>query len=967
MLEFNQIQTLQYMGSKSRLLDSICTPIINDSEVETVVDLFAGAGSVGFALKNYKHVISNDLEPYSHIINSSILNGCIFSVDQQKTFLSRVSYYYENSSSLLKEVLSLEHTFLEDSYDKYADYAEFVEATPSVFNGETNKGYYSGLKELVNMVVPGQPEQSVPFPCLFLTYYANAYFGINQCCQIDAISAAILELTDQRQRNFLLTALMSAMSSVASTTTHFAQFLKVKSATTYKNLAQKRSRDIVNELIKVLDSYRAAGIADNINAESECYNMDFYDCLETIRLNESVLVYADPPYFKEHYSRYYHVLNTVCLYDYPQLAINPQRKVYSVGRYRKDRNVSDFGKRAAALGAFERLLSKCASNKAKLMISYSDNSIVPIDDLANLVGAYYQYRIVKEGLNHSKQGRVSESNSKVEEYLFVCTQPVKKDDIIDTAIDRLKNLTPIVDNPGGFIHNYMARKPYNVVATLIDCFSNPGETVYDPMFGSGTTIIEASKASRSAIGTDINPVAYRLCRVSLKSWDLSMLKETLTAFEAAVVETCNSIYKYQVDGMLQIIERCHFDNVDGILMPTKYWYKTYDGKKLSGRKSEMASNDFISHYFQYEKQDFHIIENHPLIPNSRIAIKEGATVFDYFCLRNLCALDKIMSVLYDFKQQNMYGYDVIELVVSSAINLIKLSDKKASSQMPYWLPKKDATSRNAVFTIQKKISAVYDGLSFLHDNCKVRLVEDGNNNSESINIYNQPAQQLSLTELPANSIDLVLTDPPYTDQVPYLEYSQLWNDILKDSEDIQLEHELVVSDAPSRNKNDENFYSVYEQVVERAAEALKDGAYYIMFYHSFDLKSWRQIIELMGRVGLRYCNQIPIQAPRKSFKTVMSPKSTLDGNYILIFKKSMSYIKNQFKGTTEDAVTLAIECAREILRTRENVTSQDLYDFGMLKNAIEVGYLNCLSLKYATFIDLIKGKFLFENGYWREN
>lgn len=966
MIEFKQLQTLQYMGSKSRLLDSICTPIVNDSEVLTVVDLFAGTGSVGFALKKFKHIISNDLEPYSYIINDSILNGCIFTAAQQKIFLRRVSNYYENTSVLLKEALSLEQKFLESNYERYTEYAEFVEATPSVFNSETDKEYYSALKGLVDVVVPGQPEQSVPFPCLFLTYYANAYFGIKQCCQIDAIRASIMELTDERQKKFLLTALMSAMSSAASTTTHFAQFLKVKSVTTFRNLAQKRSRDIVNELVKTIDSYRVAGITDISNTQSECYNMDFYDCLETITLNENVLVYADPPYFKEHYSRYYHVLNTLCLYDYPQLAINPQRKVYSVGRYREDRNVSDFGKKAAALGAFKRLLSICATNKAKLMISYSDNSIVPIDSLADLVGNYYQYSIVKVGLNHSKQGRTSNSTSMVEEYLFICVQPVKKDDIIEKAITKLKNLKPIVDNPGGFIHNYMARKPYNVVAALIECFTNPGATVYDPMFGSGTTIIEASKASRSAIGTDINPVAYRLCRISLKSWDLKRLKETLDKFEATIIVECDSIYKYQADGMVQIIERCHFDNLDDKMIPTKYWFKTYDGKKLSGRKSEIASSDFISQYFEYEKQKLHVIKNHALIPNSRIAIKEDATVFDYFCFRNLCALDKIMSVLSDFKKQNLYGYDVIELVVSSAINLIKLSDKKASSQMPYWTPKKDATSRNAVFIIQKKISAVYDGLSFLNNNCKVHLAEDVNTNCESIRIYNKPAQQLSSRELPANSIDLVLTDPPYTDQVPYLEYSQLWNDILNNKGNVQLEDELVVSDAPSRNKDDDDFYRVYEKIVNRTSEALKDEAYYVMFYHSFDLKSWSKIITLMGGARLRYCNQIPIAAPRKSFKTVMSPKSTLDGNYILIFKKSMSYSENHFNGTVDEAVNLAVECARKILRTRQNVTSQDLYDFGMLKDAIEIGYLNSLSLKYKTFIDVIKEEFLFKNGYWRE-
>ena len=966
MLEFNQIQTLQYMGSKSRLLDSICTPIVNDKEVGTVVDLFAGTGSVGYALKKYKNIISNDLEPYSQIINSSILNGCTFTYTQQQSFLSGVSYYYEKSSELLAEILSMESMYLQESYDNYAAYADFVEATPSVFDNGTEKGFYGELKRLVDMIIPGQEKQSVPFPCLFLTYYANAYFGINQCCQIDAIRAAIMDLKDNEQIKFLLTALMSAMSSVASTTTHFAQFLKVKSAATYKNLAQKRSRNIVNEFIRVIDSYRAEGLAKNEKKDFKCYNLDFLECLESISLNKNVLVYADPPYFKEHYSRYYHVLNTLCLYDYPQLAINPQRNVYSVGRYREDRNVSDFGKKAAALGAFERLISKCAVNKAKLMISYSDNSIVPIDALAELVGNYYQYRIVKVGLNHSKQGRVSESNTKVEEYLFICMNTANKDEIIDNAINQLKGMKPIVDNPGGFIHNYMARKPYNVVASLIECFTNPGETVYDPMFGSGTTIIEASKLSRLAIGTDINPVAYRLCRVSLKSWDLIKLKETLSEFELQVQEACDSLYKYQADSVEQIIERCHFDSINGKMIPTKYWYKTFDGKKFSGRKSEMASNDFISHYFEYEKKKLKVLENHPLIPNSRIAIKEGATIFDYFCLRNLYALDKIMSLLYEFKNKKMYGYDVIELVVSSAINLIKLSDKKASSQMPYWLPKKDATSRNAVFIIQKKISAVYNGLTFLHDNCKVSLAEDVNNTTESIRIYNRPAQLLLEDELPPNCIDLVLTDPPYTDQVPYLEYSQLWNDILQNSDYLKLDDELVVSDAPSRNKDDNDFYNVYQLVVERTAKALKNGAYYIMFYHSFDLKSWRKIISLMKKAGLQYCNQIPVAAPRKSFKTIMSPKSTLDGNYVLIFKKTIINIDKQYTGTMNDAVSLAAECASSIIRTRVNVTSQDLYDYGMLKNAIEEGYLECLSKKYSTFIDVIKGKFEFENGYWRD-
>jgi len=44
-----------------------------------------------------------------------------------------------------------------------------------------------------------------------LTYYANAYFGIAQCCQIDAIRSIIGQLEDERTRYVLLTMLMSVI------------------------------------------------------------------------------------------------------------------------------------------------------------------------------------------------------------------------------------------------------------------------------------------------------------------------------------------------------------------------------------------------------------------------------------------------------------------------------------------------------------------------------------------------------------------------------------------------------------------------------------------------------------------------------------------------------------------------------------------------------------------------------------
>lgn len=177
---------------------------------------------------------------------------------------------------------------------------------------------------IVSHVTPGN-DPNLDFPCLFLTYFANAYFGIAQCCQIDALRSIIEQFKDENIKNILLTVLMSAMSAAASTTTHFAQFLKVKSKSTCNNLLSKRKINIIEECKTLLKEYRKAGLCSKEgHAKSDCYNLDFAECLDSITLDEHTLVYADPPYFKEHYSRYYHVLNTLCLYDYPAMAVNPQ-------------------------------------------------------------------------------------------------------------------------------------------------------------------------------------------------------------------------------------------------------------------------------------------------------------------------------------------------------------------------------------------------------------------------------------------------------------------------------------------------------------------------------------------------------------------------------------------------------------------------------------------------------------------
>ena len=217
MNQYNEISTLQYMGSKTRIISHICEPIIKNKSIKTVVDLFAGTGSVGYALKTYKKVISNDIEYYAYIINRAILNGCSFSISDESSFWMSVDQQYTLLQTKVASALAAEKEFFVDNVD-YKQYKVFCEKTPSVFNPKSDDSRMKEISSLVSQITPGK-SPTLDFPCLFLTYFANAYFGIAQCCQIDAIRSVIEQIENEQTKNVLLTVLMSTMSANASTTT----------------------------------------------------------------------------------------------------------------------------------------------------------------------------------------------------------------------------------------------------------------------------------------------------------------------------------------------------------------------------------------------------------------------------------------------------------------------------------------------------------------------------------------------------------------------------------------------------------------------------------------------------------------------------------------------------------------------------------------------------------------------------
>ena len=76
------------------------------------------------------------------------------------------------------------------------------------------------------------------------------------------------------------------------------------------------------------------------------------------------------------------------------------------------------------------------------------------------------------------------------------------------------------------LHSFAAKFPPQLPRAFIRGLSNPGDVVFDPMMGSGTTVVEAFLEKRQAIGVDIDPLALRLGRAKTMTNNLFTLRDS---------------------------------------------------------------------------------------------------------------------------------------------------------------------------------------------------------------------------------------------------------------------------------------------------------------------------------------------------------------------------------------------------------------------------------------------------------
>jgi len=499
---------------------------------------------------------------------------------------------------------------------------------------------------------------------------------------------------------------------------------------------------------------------------------------------------------------------------------------------------------------------------------------------------------------------------------------------------------------------YWSQKAYNICDILISGLTNEGDLVFDPFLGSGVTLFQAiaDETKRNAIGCEINDEPIFLIKTMLAKYDVKHLENRINSF-LEYITVFNSLYQVTCPhcGKRNVLNTTCFDlvNNEPVLQSINF-------SCSCGCKSKQENFDDLDYMINHS-EPIHYIRSRKLIKNSKIAVKENQEIKDIFTNRNYVILDKILEAKYtDYSDIA----DIIDYALLSILHLCKITDTHSNSQWPLWIPKKNCIEKNVIKLLSKKMKQIIKAVSFMEKHYS--LAKEGFPGLEDKNHYciiKKGVQLLSTNDLPDNSVNLVVTDPPYLGQVLYSEYMQLYYPFV--DLEINFNDEIVVSSGTGRNKNYEQYFKDLDQAFSIIISKMKTGSYMCLYFHDSKLDVWYRLVDILTKYGLNYLSQIHIDKSN-TVKNILSPKKSLNGDALLFFIKEEKTTEPVIADSIDEIVYSIVKEAKYMIENYGPQSTPELYDNGVMEIIISNNWLAPLSKKYSDLTEIFDRHLLWD-------
>jgi DNA modification methylase len=503
--------------------------------------------------------------------------------------------------------------------------------------------------------------------------------------------------------------------------------------------------------------------------------------------------------------------------------------------------------------------------------------------------------------------------------------------------------------PFGF---YWTRKSPSIAKSLIENFSSANSVILDPFLGSGTTGIGSlSAGDRLFVGVEVNELPIANLMFTIKPHIRNFEKEILSIKE--ILDKSSEMYRFTLQDHVFEISKVIFDLKDGVLSPIMF-EGSIDGSKLT---KISAGHDFfelaLETYFSTVKAN-PTREVKILAENSRIAIARGMTTSDPFSPLNFETLYQMRELAKTNK--------TAQLLLASCLHLCRLTDSKSQSQFPYWKPKNSIHEKAAPLILSKYLSKLVERANSLFTTIDLNVYEkfedwSGQKNNGTLLI--KGATQTALkNSIPDESVDLVLTDPPYFDQVAYSEYLKLYEYYTHFTS--ELDNEIVQSSRTGAGKTREVFLQELGAAFSETRRVMKNNTLALVYFKDSKPRNLHDFISTLEGIGLSFQTQVHLAKNTYTYKQNASKESTVGGDSIMVFQASLPSKSHSNKSLSKpESEQLFIAMFQEYLSENGPSSLTEALDNGLIAKLYRSGALSSVG-DSSFFFDCASKQFSYD-------
>lgn len=498
---------------------------------------------------------------------------------------------------------------------------------------------------------------------------------------------------------------------------------------------------------------------------------------------------------------------------------------------------------------------------------------------------------------------------------------------------------------------YWGRKPHNIWNDYIAHYCPPDGVVLDPFVGSGIAAFEAIKLGRKVVATDLNPLSAFVIEVMTSPFD----KESFRKAVESIVETIEEDAVYRKNFTREVSgKKCVIYNYVWCYGQVKFVRaKDAEGKAVAFQAGkydfELVANMVdIDIPFWYPKDGF---PKNPSINHNFITKIGGSTIDNLWTRRNLYLLAKLFDLIQRVDRENvrkqlMYAFvHTLHLVSKMVVPRAERGNRDFSGswgRADYMIRNRSMEQnplvifKRSCFDRQGVESALTDAVEQMKK-VKLNYLSPSNRMKGTANVNYGTVDIADLRDyVKDDSVDFILTDPPYGGLVQYMDLSMVWLVWLQRF-DVRFSPDATGEITYKRGIVDRMTYKKrLTNAFKNAYRVLKPEHYLVVTFHNQHIREWNDFVCAIRDAGFVFEKMTHQYNRRSGESNVANPYGTTSSDYYIRCKKTTASL---ITSDRDELSLYVVNRTRSILTERGEPTPFEFLLSGLLPDMLQAGYL----------------------------